>query len=92
LPDLPTVAEAGIKGYESSTWYAIVAPAATPPDVLDKLYKEIASILKEPDVQRKFAQEGIDIIASTPPELKAFMQKEIDKWRTVVKTAGLAGS
>jgi tripartite-type tricarboxylate transporter receptor subunit TctC len=92
LPDLPTVAEAGIKGYESSTWYAIVAPAATPPDVLAKLYKEIASILKEPELQTKFAREGIDIVASTPPELKVFMQKEVDKWRTVVKTAGLTGS
>ena len=92
LPEVPTIAEAGIKGYESSTWYAIVAPAATPPDVLDKLYKEIAAILKEPDLQRKFAQEGIDIVASTPAELKTFMQKEIEKWRTVVKTAGLMGS
>jgi tripartite-type tricarboxylate transporter receptor subunit TctC len=92
LPDLPTVAEAGIKGYESSTWYAIVAPAATPPDVVDRLYKEIASILKEPELQRKFTQEGIDIVASTPPELKAFMQKEIEKWRKVVKTAGIASN
>ena len=89
LPELPTMMEAGIKGYESSTWYGIVAPAATPPAILGRLNAEIVSILKEPELQKIFAEEGIELVGSKPQEFKAFMHKEIEKWRKVVKSAGL---
>lgn len=89
LPELPTMMEAGIKGYESSTWYGIVAPAATPPAILGRLNAEIVSILKEGELQKIFAEEGIELVGSKPQEFKAFMHKEIEKWRKVVKSAGL---
>ena len=81
--------EAGVPGYESSTWYGLVAPAATPQPIVDKLYKETAATLKEPDVRRIFTDEGIELVASTPQEFKAFMANEIDKWHTVISHASM---
>lgn len=92
LPELPTLNEAGVKGYESSTWYGIVAPAATPQPVLQKLHTEIVGILKDPELKNVFAEEGIELVGNTPQQFKAFMAKEIDKWRKVVKSAGIEGS
>jgi tripartite-type tricarboxylate transporter receptor subunit TctC len=89
LPDVPTMVEAGIKGYASSTWYGIVAPAATPPAVLRRLHSEIVAILRESELQQIFSDEGIDLVGGKPEEFKAFLQSEIEKWRLVVKSAGL---
>jgi tripartite-type tricarboxylate transporter receptor subunit TctC len=89
LPQVPTMIEAGVPGYESSTWYGIVAPAATPQPVVDKLYKETVATLKEPEVRKIFSEEGIEIVASTPQEFKTFMANEIDKWRAVISHASM---
>jgi tripartite-type tricarboxylate transporter receptor subunit TctC len=88
-PDIPTMAEAGIAGYEIAPWFAAYAPAGTPAPVVNKLQAEMARILRLPDVRAAFVeQQGMTIIASAPNELAAHMQREIAKWREVVKATG----
>jgi tripartite-type tricarboxylate transporter receptor subunit TctC len=88
-PQLPTMEEAGMKGYESSTWYALIAPAGTPQAVVQRINAELVAMLKEPQVREQFKDEGIDLVGSTPPELTAHMKEEIEKWRRVIRGAGL---
>jgi len=91
-PDLPTMQEAGVKNYESMTWYAIVAPAGTPQDIVAKLSAEVAAILKHPETNERLAREGADPVGSTPQEFGRFMQSEIEKWRRVIRAAGIEPS
>ena len=91
-PEMPTMQEAGVKNYESMTWYAIVAPAGTPQDIVTKLSAEVAAILKQPDTYERLAREGADPVGSTPQEFGRFMQSEIEKWRKVIRVAGIAPS
>ena len=91
-PELPTMDEAGIKGYESSTWYGIVAPAATPQDVVAKLAGEVAAILKQPETRERLSRDGADPVGSSPQEFGHFMQSEIEKWRKVIRAAGIQPS
>lgn len=81
--------EAGIKGYESMTWYGIVAPIGTPPEVVSKLSAEVAAILKQPDTNERLSREGADPVGSSPQEFGRFMQSEIEKWRKVIRAAGI---
>jgi tripartite-type tricarboxylate transporter receptor subunit TctC len=89
LPDVPTIAEAGVPGYEVIQWYGIVAPANTPRDVIAKLHGEIANILKSPEVREKLAADGAEPVGSTPEQFAAFIREEIAKWGKVVKSAGI---
>ena len=89
LPDVPTVAESGVPGYEVVGWYGIVAPAHTPREVITKLHREIANILMSPDVREKLAADGAEAVGSTPEQFAAFIKSEIDKWGKVVKSAGI---
>ncbi len=89
LPELPTMMEAGVKDYESATWYGIVAPAATPPEIVSKLNAEIAAILKQPDTRERIARDGADPVGNTPEQFRAFMKSEIEKWRKVIRAAGI---
>ena len=89
LPDVPTVAEAGVPGYEVVGWYGIAAPANTPRSIITKLHGEIAGILKSPDVRAKLAADGAEAVGSTPEQFAALIQSEIDKWGKVVKSAGI---
>ena len=88
LPDIPTVAEAGVKGYESSTWYGIVAPIETPQPIQTLLNKEIVLILKDHELRKIYDEEGLELVGNTQLEFKTFIQKEIDKWRKVAASAG----
>lgn len=88
LPDVPTVAESGLPGYEAMPWLGLVAPTATPPAVVSRLHHELAEVLKEPEVQEKFRSLGLDIIGSKPEEFSAFLRKDIVKWAKVVKDSG----
>lgn len=88
LPDVPTVAESGLPGYEAMPWLGLVAPAATPPAVVSRLHHELVEVLKELEVQEKFRSLGLDIIGSTPKEFSAFLRKDIVKWAKVVKDSG----
>ena len=89
MPEVPTIAEAGVPGYEVSNWWGILAPAGTPSPVLDRLYKEITAILDSPDTRRRFELEGADIVRMTPPEFANFVGQETVKWTRVVKEAGI---
>ena len=87
-PDLPTIAEAGVPGYESGASYGLVTPARTPAVVVRKLNADVAKILGESDLRARLAGHGMDIAAGTPQEFARFMQAEIAKWAQVIKTSG----
>lgn len=88
LPDVPTVAETGVPGFEASAWYGFVAPAKTPPDVIQKLNAAINAALAKPEVQERLAPLGFDVVASTPQQFAAKIESEIAKWGAVVQASG----
>ncbi len=89
LPDVPTIAESGVPGYESNSWYGFVAPARLPRAVLDKLNAEIVRALREPDVIEKLTTAGVIVVASTPEEFAAFIKTEMEKAARVIKAANI---
>lgn len=89
FPELPTVAEAGVPGYEMFAWFGVLAPAGTPRPVIDSLYKQMASTLRTPQVKERFTKLGADAVGSTPDQFDAFIKSEIAKWAKVIKAAGL---
>jgi tripartite-type tricarboxylate transporter receptor subunit TctC len=86
---VPTVTEAGVPGYEASNWIGVVAPAGTPEPIVERLHREIATILDVPEVQTHFASQGADIVRMTAAEFGAFNAAEIKKWGRVVKQANI---
>lgn len=88
-PDIPTIAESGLPGYESVQWYGLLAPARTPADVINKLYRETAAVLRAPGSKQRFASDGADVVASSPEEFSAFILTETQKLARVVKAAGI---
>jgi tripartite-type tricarboxylate transporter receptor subunit TctC len=86
-PELPTMMEAGVKGYESATWYGVLAPAKTPPAIVKKLNAEIVAVLKQPEVRDRIAKDGAEPVGSTPEEFGAYMRAEIAKWGKVIRAA-----
>jgi tripartite-type tricarboxylate transporter receptor subunit TctC len=89
LPDVPTAQEAGVPGYDVSSWNALAAPAKTPQPILDKLHDALAKALADPQVRKRFAQLGVEPRASTPQELKDFYASEAKRWTEVVERAGI---
>lgn len=87
MPDLPTVAEAGVPGFELLGWYGFVAPAGTPPAIIDTLNKAVNKILTMPDVRARLAQQGVEPRGGTPAEFAAHLKSEVGKWKRVVKEA-----
>jgi tripartite-type tricarboxylate transporter receptor subunit TctC len=87
-PDIPTIAESGLPGFEAVSWFAVFAPVGTPKPVVDKLQAEISRILKTPDVAKKLTDIGLEPVGSTPEELAAYQRAEIVKWAKVVKDSG----
>lgn len=88
LPDLPTVAEAGVPGYEASTWYAMFAPVGVPQNILERLHREVAAIAKSPDIRKQLQAVGIDPVGGTPAALAQYLRSEIVKWGRVAKASG----
>ena len=88
LPQVPTVAEAGVPGYETGSWYGVLLPAQTPPDVVALLHREVVKILKTPEIKEKFALDGSEAIGSTPQEFAELIRSEIQKWAKLVPTLG----
>ena len=88
-PDIPTIAESGFAGYQSTSWHGIVAPAKTPAPILRQLHAELAKITQQPDVKKRMAGQGTDVIGSTPEEFRKVIQTESVKWANVIKTAGI---
>ena len=88
-PDIPTVAESGLKGFQYVTWYALLAPAATPKDVIAKINADAVRILSQPDMVERFASQGAEPAPGTPEALAQFMRAEHDGWKKVIKTANI---
>ena len=88
LPDVPTIAESGLPGYEVTNWYGVMVPAGVPKDILARLHTEIVRILQLPDVRQRFAGEGGDVAPNTPEQFAAFIRSEIAKWGKAVKDSG----
>ena len=88
LPDLPTVSEAGLPGYESTSWNAVYAPAGTPREIIDKLNREANAVLQSAETRKFFAEQGAESGGGTPAELAAFNRAELAKWAKVVKDSG----
>jgi tripartite-type tricarboxylate transporter receptor subunit TctC len=89
LPDLPTAAEAGLPGWEASSWFGVVAPAGTPPAIVKRLQAEIAKAVRAPSMQRFSAQSGARMIGDSPDEFGRFIVAEREKWGAIVKAAGI---
>jgi tripartite-type tricarboxylate transporter receptor subunit TctC len=85
LPDVPTIAEAGIKGFDASSWGGIVAPAGTPPPVIQLLNKHVTAALNQADVKSKLADLGAVLVASSPGDFQKYIRSETDKWGQVAK-------
>ena len=88
LPDVPTIDEAGLPGYEATIWIGMMAPVATPKPIIDKLNGEILKILARPDIKQGWAKQGADTADMTPAQFDTFLHKDIEKWAGVVKTTG----
>jgi len=89
VPDLPTIAEAGVKDFEANNWYGILAPAQTPRPIIDRLNKEIVAVLNAPDIKAFLFKQGLDVAPSTPEAFAAYIRSEKAKWERVVKAAKL---
>jgi tripartite-type tricarboxylate transporter receptor subunit TctC len=88
LPDLPTMDEAGLKGFDASTWHGLVAPTGTPPQVVTALHDAAIKALADPDVKASLGKLGVDIVGDTPQEFDAYIKAEIPKWTAIVKASG----
>ena len=89
MPELPTIGEAGVKGYEAETWFALYVPTGTSKDIVARLNAETVNILKAPDLVQQLATAGLQVRTSTPEEAAAYTQVEVDKWGKVVKASGM---
>ena len=89
LPDVPTIAESGLSGYECSLWQAIVAPAATPPAIIARLNRETTAVLNDPEVRAAFANHGVEPEPGSPEALGARIRDDVKKWREVITSAGI---
>jgi len=89
LPDIPTMAESGVRGYEANTWYGVLAPKATPRAVIMKLHDEIVAMLKLPEINNRLSLEGAEPVGNTPEQFGAFIKSEIEKWGKVIRAAGI---
>ena len=89
MPQLPTISEAGVPGYEADIWYGLSAPAATPQDIIARLHAEMTKILQQPEVVRQLEKAGFQARISAPDEYGALKRREVEKWAKVVKAAGM---
>jgi tripartite-type tricarboxylate transporter receptor subunit TctC len=89
LPELPTISEAGVPGYEVTNWWGIVVPAGTPRSVIDRLHKDLTAIVASPETKKRFESEGAEPLAMSPEEVGRFIAAETAKWARVVKDAGI---
>jgi len=85
LPGVPTMAESGFAGFDAPAWWAVLAPAKTPPEILKRMNEELNKILHQPDVAKRFDAQGIDIVGGTPDSARVFIERQMDIWSKVVK-------
>ncbi|HTP97217.1 MAG TPA: tripartite tricarboxylate transporter substrate binding protein [Burkholderiales bacterium] len=89
MPDVPTLAESGLPGYESSTTFAMFAPAGTPKEIITKLNREVLRALASPDIKERLANQGMETIGGTPEEFVAYNRREMQKWSKVIRERGI---
>jgi tripartite-type tricarboxylate transporter receptor subunit TctC len=89
LPDVPTVAESGVPGYEAIAWQGLLAPGGTPKPIVTRVNAEFVKVLRQPDIVAKLNEQGYETVASTPEWFAAYVKSEIAKWTSVIKAAGL---
>ena len=89
LPELPTVAESGVPGYEVASWYGLLTPALTPRAIIDKLNREIVAILRLPELRDRLAADGAEAVGNSPEEFAAYIKRELARWAAVIKAAGI---
>jgi tripartite-type tricarboxylate transporter receptor subunit TctC len=89
VPDLPTIAETGLKGFEANNWYGVVVPGKTPRPIIDRLNKDVATALMMPDVKELLFKQGLDVAPDSPEAFGAYIKSETVKWAKVIKSAGL---
>jgi tripartite-type tricarboxylate transporter receptor subunit TctC len=90
-PQFPPIAEEGVPGFDVTSWYALSAPAKTPPDIVRKLNADAVAAIRDPVVKSRLDQLGVSAIASTPEEFGSFLKREMDKWGPLIKEAGITG-
>jgi tripartite-type tricarboxylate transporter receptor subunit TctC len=88
LPDVPTVAESGVPGYEATLWLNLAAPAGTPPDIIKRLVDETAKALQDPELQKSFQNAGVEATFAGPDAAATYIRGEYEKWGQVVKQTG----
>jgi tripartite-type tricarboxylate transporter receptor subunit TctC len=89
LPAVPTVAESGVPGYEVNVWFGMQLPAGTPKPIVDKINRDVVQLLKEPDVVKRFREQGVEVVASSPVEFSQLVQKEVAKWTQLIRDANI---
>lgn len=89
LPDIPTVAESGVPGFEYVIWYGLFAPAKTPKEIVERLSTEVVRILKDPETVRELASRGAEASPTTPEAMAKYVREDHERWKKVVKTAGI---
>jgi tripartite-type tricarboxylate transporter receptor subunit TctC len=89
-PDVPTIAESGVQGFDVVSWYGIFVPAKTPPDIVNKMSADAAKVLADPAINGKLDHLGYTVASSTPAELGKLLKSEVDKWSRVIKDAGIS--
>jgi len=90
-PEIPTVAESGVPGFNVISWYGLFAPAKTPREIVEKIQKDTALLLREPAIQARFEPLGVEAASSTPEELAGLMQAELELWGPIIKSANIKG-
>ena len=89
LPDVPSIAEAGVPGYETVNWFGLVAPVATPAAIVERLHREVTAVQNLPEVQKQFDADGATVLRMRPPEFREYMVADMNKWERVVKEGGI---
>ncbi len=89
MPEVPTIAESALPGYEATQWFGLLAPAGTPRAIIDRLHQEAARAVRLQDTRERFAVEGLEPVGSSPEQFGAYIASEIDKWGKVIKAAGI---
>ena len=82
MPDLPTVSEAGVPGFQSGSWQGLLAPAGTPPEIVAKIHDAVVKVLNEPEMKQRLADQGAEVVANTPEEFAVFIREDTAKWAT----------
>jgi tripartite-type tricarboxylate transporter receptor subunit TctC len=89
LPAVPSIAESGYPGYEASVFIVLAGPAGLPREIVDRLYTEVANMARNAETRQRFAEQGVDLVGSTPEQMREFVLKDIAKWQKVIRDAGI---